>query len=309
MLAGVSLLTFTIIQMAPGSFAEMVGEGVDSTAEEKANFAAMYGLDQPIYVQYWRWASQVVRGNLGRSLVSGKPVLTMIKERMPATVLLNLLGIFFVYLIALPIGIISAVKQYSWFDHIATFTAFIGQAMPAFFFAMMLIYYVAMKVEWIPIAGMATIGLDYGTIPFSAWLADRARYLILPLTVTVLGSLAGLVRFMRGSMLEVINQDYIRTARAKGLSERVVIFKHALRNSLLPIVTQLGFTFSGLLGGSVVIESIFAWPGVGLLAIQAVFTRDYPVIMAFNMIGAVMLVIGMLLADILYVVVDPRIKY
>jgi len=309
LLVGVSLLTFTIIQMAPGSFAELVGESQDATVEEKANLSAMYGLDQPVHVQYWRWVQQVARGNFGRSLISGRPVLDMIKERLPATIFLNLISIFFIYLIALPIGIISAVKQYSWFDHIATFTAFLGQAMPTFFFAMLLIYYVALRVEGIPIAGMATIGLDYKDVTFMTWFIDRARYIILPLTVIVLGGLAGLVRFMRASMLDAINQDYIRTARAKGLSERVVIYKHALRNSLLPIVTALGFTFSGLLGGSIVIESIFAWPGVGLLAIQAIFTRDYQVIMAFNMIGAIMLVLGMLIADILYVVVDPRIKY
>ncbi|MBT9154091.1 MAG: Dipeptide transport system permease protein DppB [Firmicutes bacterium] len=248
-------------------------------------------------------------GNFGRSLVTARPVFDMIMERMPATIVLNLLIVFFVYLLALPVGIISAVKQYSWFDHIMTFLAFIGSAMPGFFFAMMLIYYVAMNFELVPISGLATFGIEWGQVPFMTWLGDRLRYLILPLTVGIFGGLAGLVRFMRASMLDEINQDYVRTARAKGLSEGVVIFKHALRNSLLPIVTTLGFTFSGMLGGSIIIESIFAWPGVGLLALGAIFTRDYQVIMAFNLMGATMLVLGMLVADILYVVVDPRIKY
>lgn len=310
LIVGVSLLTFTIIQLAPGSFADLVAESQDATSSDDiSRLNAMYGLDQPIHVQYWRWANQMARGNMGISLLNGRPVKDMILERLPATIVLNLLGISLIYLIALPVGIISAIKQYSWFDHVMTFTAFLGQAMPAFFFAMLLIYYVAMKVSWIPLAGMATIGVEYVDVPFREWLLDRGRYLIMPLSVIVLGGLAGLVRFMRASMLDVVHQDYVRTARAKGLSERVVVFKHCVRNALLPIVTALGFTFSGLLGGSVVIESIFAWPGVGLLAIQAIFRRDYQVIMAFNMIGAVMLVLGMLIADILYVVVDPRIKY
>lgn len=287
----------------------MVGESIDATIEDRARLTALWGLDQPIHIQYWRWAQNMLRGNFGESLVTARPVFDMIVERLPATIVLNLIVIFLIYLIALPIGIVSAVKQYSWFDHIMTFLAFVGSAMPGFFFAMMLIYYVAMRYEAIPIAGMASIGIEWGQVPFLTWFADRIRYLALPLAVGVFGGLAGLVRFMRASMLDEINQDYVRTARAKGLSERVVIFKHALRNSLLPIVTSLGFTFSGLLGGSIIIESIFAWPGVGLLALNAIFTRDYQVIMAFNLIGAFMLVIGMLLADVLYVIVDPRIKY
>lgn len=310
LLIGVSLLTFTIIQLAPGSYATMVSESMDATSQEDiARINAMYGLDQPVYVQYARWLGQVVRGNLGMSMAQRRPVLDMIKERLPATIVLNVLGVLLIYLIALPVGIISAVRQYSWFDHTMTFSAFVGQAMPAFFFAMILIYYVGMRVPWIPLAGMATVGVDYAKVSFGVWALDRARYLILPLSVIVMGGLAGLVRYMRASMLDVIHQDYVRTARSKGLSERSVVLKHSVRNALLPIVTSLGFTFSGLLGGSVVLESIFAWPGVGLLAIQAIFMRDYQVIMAFNMIGAVMLVLGMLLADILYVVVDPRIKY
>lgn len=309
LLIGVSMLTFAIIQMAPGGFAQMVGENPDATAEDTARLTALWGLDDPIHVQYLRWAAQMVQGNFGNSLAQGRPIAQMIGERLPATIFLNIIGLLLIYVIALPIGIYSAVKQYSKFDHTMTFLAFLGQAMPAFFFAMLLIYYVGMQVEGIPLAGMATIGVEWGEVPFMTWLADRSRYLIMPLTVIVFGGLAGLVRFMRASMLDVIHQDYVRTARAKGLSERVVVFKHTVRNALLPIVTSLGFAFSGLLGGSVVIESIFAWPGVGLLAIQAIFTRDYPVIMAFNLIGSIMLVIGMLVADILYVVVDPRIKY
>jgi len=303
------MLTFAIIQLAPGGFAQMMGESPDATAEDTARLTELWGLDRPVHIQYLRWAEQMVRGNFGDSLAQGRPISQMIGERLPATIFLNIIGLILIYVIALPIGIFSAVKQYSKFDHAMTFVAFLGQAMPAFFFAMLLIYYVGMQVEWIPLAGMATIGVEWGEVSFMTWLTDRSRYLIMPLAVIVFGGLAGLVRFMRASMLDVIHQDYVRTARAKGLSERVVIFKHTVRNALLPIVTSLGFAFSGLLGGSVVIESIFAWPGVGLLAIQAIFTRDYPVIMAFNLIGSLMLVLGMLIADILYVVVDPRIKY
>jgi len=309
LLVGVSMLTFAIIQLAPGGFAQMMGESPDATAEDTARLTELWGLDQPVHIQYLRWAEQMVQGNFGDSLAQGRPISQMIGERLPATIFLNVIGLILIYIIALPIGIFSAVKQYSKFDHIMTFVAFLGQALPAFFFAMLLIYYVGMRVEWIPLAGMATIGVEWGEVSFMTWFADRSRYIVMPLAVIIFGGLAGLVRFMRASMLDVIHQDYVRTARAKGLSERVVIYKHTVRNALLPIVTSLGFAFSGLLSGSVVIESIFAWPGVGLLAIQAIFTRDYPVIMAFNLIGSIMLVIGMLVADILYVVVDPRIKY
>jgi len=308
LLVGVSILSFSIMHIAPGDPVDLLTDRT-ATAQDKARISALYGFDQPIYVQYWRWVSQVVRGNFGNSFATGQPVLDMIMERLPATLLLNFIAMIIVYLFSIPIGILSSIKQYSWFDHAVTFFAFLGQAMPAFWFALLLIYFLGLRVGFIQISGMSTYGITPAAAGLWAVIVDRVRYIILPLAVLGFGSLASVTRYMRASMLEVIGQDYIRTARAKGVSEKQVVLKHALRNALLPIVTLIGFELPILFSGSVVIESIFSWPGIGLLAWRAVLSRDYQVVMAFNMMGATMIVLGSFIADMLYVVVDPRIKY
>lgn len=308
LLVGISIISFSIMYLAPGDPIRLLADR-NAPPHEIARIRQVYGLDDPVYVQYWRWVTKAVRGDFGNSLISGQPVWDMIMERMPNTVYLNLIVAIIIYAMALPIGIISAMKQYSWFDHLATLFSFIGRCMPGFFFAMLLIYFVAIPVEWIPISGMATYGVNFGTSPFLTVVIDRARYLILPTIVLAFGGMAGLVRFMRASMLEVKKQDYVRTARAKGLTERVVVYTHALRNALLPIVTMVGFEIPILFSGAFIIEVIFSWPGVGMLGMRAITQRDYPVVMAFNTIGAVLMVLGNFVADMLYVVVDPRIKY
>jgi peptide/nickel transport system permease protein len=308
LLVGISVLSFTIMHLAPGDPVDLITDRT-ATSQDKARIAAIYGFDKPIYVQYWRWLNQVVRGNLGKSFVTGQPVLTMILERLPATLLLNFIAMIIVYMFSIPIGIISSVRQYSVFDHIVTFFAFLGQAMPGFWFALLLIYFVGLRVPFVQIAGMATYGINPNTSGLWTIFVDRIRYMILPLAVLGFGSLASVTRYMRASMLEVVGQDYIRTARAKGLAEKKVVLKHALRNALLPIVTLIGFELPILFSGSVVIESIFSWPGIGLLAWRAVLQRDYQVVMAFNLLGATMMVLGAFLADMLYLFVDPRIKY
>jgi len=280
-----------------------------ATAEEKARIATLYGFDQPIPVQYIRWASQVIQGNFGRSFVTGEKVLDMIAARLPATLFLNFLTLIIIYALSIPIGIISAIKQYSWFDHVVTFYAFLGQSMPQFWLALLLLFYVGLRFPFIQTAGMSSYGVTVATEGLWAVLVDRSRYLILPLTVVTFSNLASITRYMRASMLDVINQDYVRTAKAKGLAPKIVILKHAFRNALLPLVTMMGFELPILFSGSVIIETIFAWPGVGLLSWNAVMQRDYQVIMAFNLLGASMMVLGSFLADMLYLVVDPRIKY
>lgn len=307
-LFGISVVSFTIMHLAPGDPVDLLTSRT-ATPEDKARIAATYGLDQPVHVQYWRWVAKAVQGDFGHSFVTGKPVMKMILERLPNTLLLNFLAMIIIYALAVPIGIISALRQYSGFDHLVTSFAFLGQAMPQFWFALLLIYYVGLQVEWVEIAGKSTYGVTFATASFSAVLMDRARYLILPLFTMAFGSMAGITRYMRASMLEVKSQDYIRTARAKGLSERVVIYKHALRNALLPIVTLIGFELPIMFSGAVIIETIFSWPGIGLMGWRAIMQRDYMVVMAFNTLGATMTVLGMFLADMLYVVVDPRIKY
>lgn len=308
LLFGISLVSFTIMQLAPGDPIDLLTDR-SATAEDKARIAARYGFDRPIYIQYTKWLGHVLRGDFGRSFITGQPVLQMIGERLPATLYLNFITLIIIYILAIPIGIISALKQYSVFDHGVTFFAFLGQAMPAFWFALLLIYFVGLRFDFIEIAGMATYGIDFSTSPFWTVIVDRIKYLIMPLIVLGLGSLAAITRYMRASMLEVVNQDYVRTARAKGVPEKVVVLKHALRNALLPIITLLGFELPILFSGAVIIEMIFSWPGIGLLSLRAIFQRDYQVVMAFNLIGATLMVVGTFLADMLYMVVDPRIKY
>lgn len=306
-LLGISIISFAIMQLAPGDPIELLADR-NATPAEKAHIRSLYGLDEPLPVQYFNWISQVLKGDFGNSFVTGKPVLQMILERLPATLTLNFWAMIIIYALAIPIGMISALRQYSWFDHIVTTLAFLGRALPQFWFALMLIYLVGMRVDYIQIAGMSTYGIDWGSTPFFEVLSDRISYMILPLIVLAFSGMAGIARYMRASMLDVVHQDYIRTARAKGLPEKKVVINHAFRNALLPIVTLIGFELPILFSGSVVIETIFSWPGVGLLAVNSIFQRDYMVVMAFNMLGAVMTVIGMFLADLLYVVVDPRIK-
>ncbi len=307
-LFGISLVSFFIMQLAPGSPVDLLVER-NAPQAEKERIAQVYGLDKPIYVQYFRWLGQILKGDFGRSFVSGEPVIRMILDRLPYTLYLNFVVMVVIYLLAIPIGVISALKQYSWTDHGVTLFAFVGQAMPTFWLAMLLIYFVAIPIPWLRTSGLATYGINIHTAPFLEVVVDRLRYLLLPATVMIFTSLGGITRYMRSSMLEVIRQDYVRTARAKGLSERVINFKHAFRNALLPIVTLLGHELPILFSGAFIIEVIFSWPGLGLVAMRAISQRDYMVIMAFNTIGATMTVLGTFLADLLYVVVDPRIRY
>lgn len=309
LLLGVSIVAFSIMLISPGGPTDVLIDGSALTAQDLAAAKAAHGLDRPIPVQYWNWLTRVMRGDFGNSFHTGQPVLEMIGEKLPATLVLNVIAMVIIYAVAIPVGVLSAVKQYSWFDYAITVVTFLGQAMPAFWLGLLLIYYVGLRIEGLPLSGMATYGIDFGDVSLRTWLLDRAKYLVLPLSVVILTGLAPITRFMRASMLDVIHQDYIRTARAKGLSEAQVIVKHGLRNAFIPIVTVFGITFSGLLSGSVVIERIFSWPGVGLLALDAILKRDYQIVMAFNLIGATMVVIGSFLADMLYLVIDPRIKY
>ncbi len=308
LLIGITVVSFFIMQLAPGDPVDLLAERT-ATAEERARIRSIYGLDEPLYVQYWIWLNNLLRGDFGYSYVRGRPVRDMILERLPNTVYLNAVVAVMIYGLAIPIGVASALRQYSSFDHTVTSFAFLGQALPNFWFGLLLIYGVALRIDIIPVAGMSTYGISLATHSFWAVLVDRLRYLILPVAVMGLSALAGITRYTRSSMLEVIRKDYIRTARSKGLAERLIIYKHALRNALLPIVTILGFEIPLMFSGSVIIENIFSWPGLGTLSVNAVFQRDYMVVMAFNVIGATLVVIGNFVADLLYVVVDPRISY
>ncbi|MEW6523921.1 MAG: ABC transporter permease [Bacillota bacterium] len=308
MLLLVTFLTFSMMHLAPGGLsAVFIGARV-RLEEDRVAIMRHYGLDQPFHVRYLRWLGRVIKGDLGYSLRYRRPVLEMIVERIPATLQLTIPSILVSVLVAIPVGVLSAVKQYSLADNLATIGAFLFVSSPPFFLGIVSILIFSVHLQWLPISGMSTLGLRHPT--FWAFLIDRLRHMIIPAGIVLgLGYTAGLIRYVRASMLEVLRQEYIRTARAKGLSERVVIYQHALRNSLLPVVTILGMWVPFIIGGSMIAEVISAWPGMGRLAVDAVFARDYPLVMGTLLIVAVLTVLGNLMADVAYALVDPRIRY
>lgn len=301
-LLALSFIIFFIINMAPGDpLAGMMDPSISS--EDLARRREQLGLNDSIIVRYFNWLKNALRGDLGRSLRIGrKPVNELLAYRLPNSIILSTASLILSWLLAIPIGIFSALKHYSVADHLITFIIFVGLSLPTFFLALLAIFIFAFKIPIFPIGGMGTPGM-----PFSIW--DLLHHMALPALAMGFMGIAGMARFTRSSMLEVIKEDYIRTARAKGLAEKVVTYKHALRNALIPIVTIFGLNIPAFFGGSVIIERIFTWPGMGSLSISAIFSRDYPVIMAVNMFYAFMTYIGNLVADILYAIVDPRIRY
>jgi peptide/nickel transport system permease protein len=304
-LLGVTIVTFGFVNLAPGDPVtalldpeQMATLGPDWIQQQKEAL----GLDQPVPVRYVLWLRELARGNLGYSYVDRRPVLVKLDERIGATV--ELMGAAFLIglVVSIPLGIVSAVKQYSLLDYASNVLGLAMVSIPGFFVGLAGIYLFAVVWRVVPTAGLATIGAAPSFL-------DRLHHLILPALVLGLASAAPLIRYTRSSMLEVIHQDFVRTARAKGLPEHVAILRHALRNALIPVITVVALQIPSLVGGSVIIEQIFAWPGVGTLAISAIFGRDYPTIMAINLLGAVAVVLSSLIADILYALADPRVRY
>ncbi len=294
----VSAIVFTIVHAAPGGPALLVHPDMDPT-QLKA-MERRLGLDDPIPVQYARWLGNAVRGNLGTSYQHSLPTLELLAERIPNTLLLSGVALVIAVLLAVPLGTISAVYRYSWLDYAATVTAFVGVSIPVFWLAVLLIIVFSVTLGWLPSAGMRTVGVP-------ASLGDLLRHLVMPSLVLATFPLAQLMRYVRSSMVDVLAQDYVRTARAKGLAEAMVLGRHALRNALIPMVTVLGVLTPRLLGGAVITETIFAWPGLGRLAVEAAITRDYPVIMGATLLVSVLVILSNLITDLLYVVIDPRI--
>ena len=308
LLIGITFVSFIVISLAPGGPLDFLeGESPDLSPEVKKQLTELYGLDKPLVVQYWSWLTRLARLDFGRSfLPDGKPVLTKIGERLPVTLLLNIVEMIIILAVAVPIGILSAVRQGSGFDKVTTMFVFIGFATPDFWLALLLMSFFGAQLGWLPISGLRSMNWEY--LSFWGQQLDFISHLALPIVVATFGGLAGFSRYMRQSMLEVVRQDYVQTARAKGLSEQVVIGKHALRNALLPVVTILGLSLPGLIGGSVIIESIFAIPGMGQLMVQSIYARDYPVVMGNLVVVAVLTLFANLFADIAYGFVDPRIR-
>lgn len=307
-LLGITIISFSVMKMAPGDPISLMTDLNPNMNEEAIKrIRAHYGLDEPWHMQYLKWLRNMLALDFGRSFASdSRPVVDKITERIPITLLINVLSMFFILSASIPIGVISAVKQDSWFDRGASLFVFIGFAVPTFWLALLLMILFGVKLELLPISGFRS--LNYASLSPVQQVVDVARHLILPIFVSAFGGLAGMSRYMRSNMLEVIRQDYITTARAKGLNEGAVIFRHALRNTLLPVITILGLSVPGLIGGSVIFETIFAIPGMGQLFYQSVMMRDYPTIMGILVIGAALTLVGNLLADLLYSWADPRIR-
>jgi len=307
-LFGITLISFAVIHLAPGKPTDlMVQLNPDVSLEAREKLNQLYGLDRPIIIQYLDWLKKLLKLDFGRSFIDNRPVMQKIMERLPVTILINSLALLVIFLFSIPIGIKSAVRRGSFFDKGATVFVFLGFAMPSFWLALILMSFFGVKLGILPVSGLTS--LDFQEYPAFYKVIDISRHLLLPVVVASLSGLAGIPRYMRQSMLSTISQDYIRTARAKGLPERTVINKHALRNALLPIITILGLSIPGLISGSVILEAIFGIPGMGRLMFESVFARDYNVIMAGLFISALLTLAGNLLADVAYVYVDPRIRY
>lgn len=304
-LLGVTFLIYLMVDLAPGDpVSAMISPrdagllGEDWIARERARL----GFDQPFIVRYGIWLGQAVQGNLGYSLISGRPVGEMIAARLGPTLRLTITALVVSTILSILIGVLSAVHQYRLIDHFFSGLSFVSVSLPGFFLGLVLIYLFALRLDWFPTGGMHTAGKP-------ETFGDDVWHLILPATVLGLSLLGGLARYTRAALLDVLHEDYVRTAHAKGLREPVVLVKHALRNGLLPIITITALRVPFLLGGAVVIEQVFAWEGLGQLGIQAVFSQDYPVIMAFNLMIAIVVIASNLVADVGYAVADPRIRY
>lgn len=312
---GISLVTFALIQSVPGSpvymrlrGAEGLMAGNASTQAIIEQTKALYGLDKPLHVQYVLWLGKICTFDFGKSYKDGRPVAEKIAEALPVTLQISTISIFLMYLVAVPAGVFSAVRRGSWADSFLTFFLFLLYSLPSFWVAMMLLMFLGggRWFDLFPIAGLNSIGAESYTA--IQWALDRAWHLVLPIVCTTYASFAAMSRYMRTGMLEVVRQDYVRTARAYGFSEKTVTFQYALRNAVIPMITLFAGILPALIGGSVIIESIFSVPGMGRLMFEAMLSRDYPLIMGQLVIGALLTLIGLLLSDVLYALVDPRIK-
>lgn len=298
------------MQLAPGDPMDMYLESAQQRQVDPQVIELLrqkYALDQPIHVQYGRWLANILQGDFGESFRYRRPVLDLLVEAIPYTLQLTILAVLLDALFGITFGIISAVKQYSLWDRAITLGSLIIYAIPAFWLALMLVLVFSVHLGWFPTS--QTRSIDYELLSTWGKVGDRLWHLAMPVFLMGVTSAAGTARFMRNKLLEVMNEEYVIAARARGFTERVVILKHALRNALIPIVTIYGLSLPFLLGGATIIETIFAWPGMGRLAVSAVSGRDYPLIMATTMIAAVLTIFGNLLADIAYAKVDPRVSY
>jgi peptide/nickel transport system permease protein len=300
LLLGVSVVLFAIIHIAPGGPLDFYADMPGVTPEALAQMKAALGLNLPLPLQYLHWVTAFVDGNWGYSIRSSRPVLTEIAARVPATLMLGGAALLLALIVALPLGVIGAVRRYSLLDAVLTVISFSGISLPVFWLALMLQLLFAVWLHWLPSGGAQTIG--------DGSLSDRLAHMAMPVCILAFSIIAKWARYMRASMIEVLRQDYIRTARAKGQTRWGVVLHHALQNALLPFVTVVALDLVNIVSGTVITEAVFTWPGIGNLFVQSMTGRDYPVLMGIMMIGSVVLVFGNLLADLLYGLIDPRIQ-
>ncbi|MEC0371409.1 ABC transporter permease [Paenibacillus chibensis] len=301
-LLAASLLIFSLYALTPGDY---ISSNIKLSPERKAELREIYGLNKPLLERYGIWMKNALHGDFGFSLAQQKPVLTLFNEYIWNSFLLAIVSTFLTWLIAVIIGVVSAYKQYSWFDTLVMVLIFAAMSLPSFFIGLFLIKIFAVDLKWLPPGGMLTTGSNATGMDY---VKEVIRHMTLPVVVMTLLGIGSLTRYFRSNMIDVIKQDYIRTARAKGLKESKVLFRHALRNALLPAITLVGFELPALFGGSLIIEKIFNWPGIGQLYMQSFGLRDYPLLMGFTMLLAVLTVIGTLISDVLYHIADPRVR-
>lgn len=307
-LFGITVITFAIIHLTPGGFTKANMQMDTRISPDSVNkLKALYGLDLPLHVQYIKWLGRFIKLDFGESFIDNRPVMDKVLERLPATLLLNITAMAIIFFFGIVIGVTSALKRNSLYDKTMTLLTFVGYSLPAFWLALILMLVFGVNLGWFPISGMTSI--NFGNMGLLEQISDVASHMVLPVFVTAFGGFAYISRYVKSSMVETLSQQYIKAAYAKGLTENRIIYRNALSNSLLPVITLLGLSLPGLIGGSFIFETIFAWPGMGRLAYESAISFDYPVIMGVVTIAALLTLLGNLLADIAYALVDPRIRY
>lgn len=300
---GITLLSFIVIRLAPGDPLSLLVFNIPELSPE--NYRALrqaYGLDEPMPIQYFNWLTRVLRGDFGDSFLYRRPVIEMIRASLPNTLQLSVLSLLLALLVGIPLGVLAARYRGSWIDQVVRVFGVAGHAIPSFWFALLFILVMSVQLRLFPVTGMQTVGADYWDV------GDRIRHLVGPVVALSLSPIANISRYMRTEMLDVLGQDYVRTASAKGVSDTAMLFVHALRNALLPVITAVGSILAVLVSGSVVIEQVFAWPGMGRMTFEAARSKDYPIVMAVVVISSTVLLLSYILRDVAYAVADPRVR-
>jgi peptide/nickel transport system permease protein len=304
---GISFVTFVVINISPGKPQDVLDFSTKISYEAKQKLVKLYGLDKPIHVRYFEWFKRFIKLDFGNSFKDGKPVIKKILARLPATLILNVLSLGLIFIIGCLFGVLAAMYQNKFLDKLISFFVFLGYSIPKYWLAILCMIFFGIKLRILPISGLRSVNFDY--LPFGEKVLDIIKHLILPVLISAFGGIAGLTRYIRASMIEQLNSEYIKFALSKGCRRDKIVFTHAFRNVLIPVVTILGLSLPDLIGGSFIFETIFAYPGMGRLGYESIVSRDYPLIMGISVITAFLTLLGNFLADILYIAVDPRVRY